>query len=208
MSRPHFNNHYLYPRLLRAALHFLFLILPVFLVVTSAFAANIEAVLDSTDGSSSFVVQDSAAAPTAGIDSTGNMTLKGCLRLNGTLTKCTSPQSLVVDGNIGIGTAVPRAGLDVAGDVHAGGVYYAGTVAGTRLGTDNALRPSMASGYLNILGGAGNARISLGDADIHFGAGDGTEKMTLTAAGNVGIGSSAPGGKFEVSGGAARIVNG
>ena len=159
--------------------------------VPSASAADIEAVLDSSNGSSSFVVQDSNASPNtvAGVDSLGNMH---------------------VVGNLGVGSTSPRLGLDVDTSIYAGTVYYVGTAAvpGTKLGTDNALRPTMAAGYLNLLGGSGNSRISLGGDGIHFAAGDALEKVTITTAGNVGIGSVAPGTKLDVLGGVARVLNG
>ncbi len=158
---------------------------------SSALADNIEAVLDSSNGSSSFVVEDANVVPNtvAGVDSLGNMH---------------------VVGNLGVGSTSPRLGLDVDTSVYAGNAYYVGTAAapGTKLGTDNALRPTMASGYLNLLGGSGNSRVSLGGDGIHFAAGDGLEKVAITTTGNVGIGSVTPGAKLDVLGGVARVLNG
>ncbi|MBF0331322.1 MAG: hypothetical protein HQL17_05235, partial [Candidatus Omnitrophica bacterium] len=135
-----------------------------FLASFSASAADIQAVLDSNNGTSSFVVQSSTPATVGAISSSGHLTL---------------------NGNIGLGVG-----------------------AGALLGVDNALRPTAASGYLNLLGGAGNARISISDTDIHFATGDATEKVIINNNGNVGINSAAPGAKLDVTGGAARILSG
>ena len=126
MTRPPFKKEYFLTRIKRALFLSLF-ILPVAALLFSSvvFAANIEAVLDSTGGASSFVVQDSTgvANPVATIDSAGKMAIKKCLRINGSLAACTQDLSLIVDGNVGIGSSDPRARLDIAGSLYASGNY-------------------------------------------------------------------------------------
>ncbi len=51
-----------------------------------AHAADIQAVLDSDDGSSKFVFQDSNASTVASIDSNGNLVVNGTARIEGALT--------------------------------------------------------------------------------------------------------------------------
>lgn len=102
--------------------------------------------------------------------------------------------------NVGIGITAPDYNLDVSSDIRARGVYRVGTGAGTFLGTDNALHPAAASGYLNLLGGAGNARISLGDSVIGITLAGGAEKIRINSDGNIGIGTTNPTEALEVSG--------
>ena len=74
---------------------------------THLMAADIEAVLDSTDGSSSFVVQDSTPTTMGAVDSDGNMVIKGGMRLDSAGVECTTAENLIVDGSVGIGTTSP-----------------------------------------------------------------------------------------------------
>lgn len=76
-------------------------------------AADIEAVLDSSDGSSAFVTKDSTSAIQALIDSDGNMVIKGGLRLDSSGTKYTTAENLIVDGKIGIGNTNPSPLLQI-----------------------------------------------------------------------------------------------
>ena len=52
------------------------------IMVEPLHAANIEAILDSADGSSVFAIQDSGAVEVSHIDSDGNSNFKGCLRID------------------------------------------------------------------------------------------------------------------------------
>ncbi len=79
-------------------------------------AADIEAVLDDAAGASAFSVKDSGSAEGAHIDSDGNMTIKGGLRLDASGVECTTAENLIVDGDVGIGTTSPYANLHVYGD--------------------------------------------------------------------------------------------
>ena len=120
MTRSPFKKEHFLTRMKRVISLSLF-ILPVVILSFScvSYAANIEAVLDSVGGGSSFVVQDStgAANPVASVDSAGKMSVKECLRINGSLAACTQNLSLIVDGNIGIGTVEPGYKLEVNGEI-------------------------------------------------------------------------------------------
>ncbi len=76
-------------------------------------ALNIEAVLDSTDGSSVFAVQDSATAEVLHIDSDGNVNAKGCMRIDLGGAECVDAEGLIVDGTIGIGVTTASTKLHI-----------------------------------------------------------------------------------------------
>ena len=78
-------------------------------------AADIEAVTDSTDGSSGFSIRNSASVEQAHIDSIGNIAARGCIRIDSGLVECSETEGLVVDGNIGLGTVNPLGKLQVVG---------------------------------------------------------------------------------------------
>ena len=69
----------------------------------------------TVQGDSVFSVKDSNSVERARLDSNGNMVIKGGLRLNSAGIKNTTPETLIVDGNVGIGTTSPTTKLDVAG---------------------------------------------------------------------------------------------
>ncbi|VAX35113.1 hypothetical protein MNBD_UNCLBAC01-2106, partial [hydrothermal vent metagenome] len=96
-------------------------------------AANMEAVLDSADGSSTFVVQDSSTTEVMHIDSDGNIVTKGCIRIDSGGAECTTAENLIVDGNVGIGISTPTGALQVVGDemrIGVGGTVNTATGAG------------------------------------------------------------------------------
>jgi len=89
---------------------FLAILLTALLILDAnkAKAADVEAVLDSADGSSAFTVKDSASTIQGLIDSDGNMVIKGGLRLDSAGTKCTTAENLIVDGKIGVANSNPN----------------------------------------------------------------------------------------------------
>jgi hypothetical protein len=82
-----------------------------------SFAANMDVILDSTNGSSAMVVRDSTTAEVTSIDSDGNVLVKGGMRVSASGTKITTANNLIVDGKMGIGTASPGSSLEVNGDL-------------------------------------------------------------------------------------------
>ena len=101
-------------------------------------------------------------------------------------------------GNVGIGTTSPGAKLDVQG---AGSVNIRARSTDTTGSTIGYLSAEHSSGSsLQIRAGVGYTYlVSTGASDpLLFGAG-GTEKMRILSGGNVGIGTTAPGTKLEVS---------
>jgi len=113
-------------------------------------------------------------------------------------------------GNVGIGTSAPANKLDVIVDAGAG--IRVSSVSGqsniflAQAGTTN--------GYINASGGGGtdlnvyanrNLQLRGTDAVIFFAA-QTTERMRIDSAGNVGIGTSAPGDKLEIGGAGAGII--
>lgn len=104
--------------------------------------------------------------------------------------------------------------VDVHGDIRAREAFKVGTGAGTAYGNDNLIRPASPSAFLNIKGGAGRAKVLLGNDDVNisggtgsvvfrYGAGasdGGVEAMRVDSSGRVGIGTSSPDHDFDVKG--------
>ncbi|UCG35639.1 MAG: hypothetical protein JSW17_02250 [Candidatus Omnitrophota bacterium] len=84
-----------------------------FFFVVPARAGDVEVELNSSNGSTAFEVMDSTSAVQAQIDSDGNMVIRGGLRLDSGGAEHTTPEQLIVDDRIGIGTTSPDANLDV-----------------------------------------------------------------------------------------------
>lgn len=109
-----------------------------FIVGSRAQAADVEVILDSSDGSSAFVAKDSGSVGKAFIDSDGNMVVTGGLRLDSSGVENTAAEDLVVDGSVGIGVTDPSAALHLkAGSASAGTAPFKFT-GGTNLGTPEA----------------------------------------------------------------------
>ncbi|MBF0595123.1 MAG: hypothetical protein HQL22_09155, partial [Candidatus Omnitrophica bacterium] len=170
-------------RALRVLLISFLFLFPALLIGTSfpssvfAASSDIQAVLDSTDGTSSFAIQNSVSVDQVKITSQGKI-------------------------GVGANRLTPTFQVDVSGTVAADSEFRVGTTAGSMFGSNNDLRPRVTSGYLNLLSGAGNAGISLSDTRIHFAAGGTSEKMTLDENGNLGIGTISPSTSLDVRGGA------
>jgi hypothetical protein len=136
----------------------------------------------------------------------GNITVSGGYwTQNGTILSYTA-------GNVGIGTTSPGYSLDVTGSVRSGqylmvgvnGVNIDGT-GGMYKGGGSVLRGSY---YFDSAtsGGAIPLRLSSGDSSTYSGGyvgfnTDGVERLRITSAGNVGIGTTSPQDKLDIVGG-------
>ena len=116
-----------------------------------------------------------------------------------------------ISGKVGIGTTTPAAQLGVAGNVYITGTLNTGTIipngpyttnlSAFDLGATGSRWNAVWAGAYNI----GTSTFSLkSDANSNLGiftaaSGGGTQALTVTSAGNVGIGSSTPFGKFAVN---------
>lgn len=95
----------------------LFFIL-LFIVCLFCNGADILGFLDSSDGSSSFVISDSAASSVTVIDSDGNLSCRGGMRLDSAGVKCVTAETLISDKSIGIGTTTTLYALDVVSSLN------------------------------------------------------------------------------------------
>ncbi|MFH1683740.1 MAG: hypothetical protein ABIA67_02525, partial [Candidatus Margulisiibacteriota bacterium] len=106
----------------------LFLVLVLGVMVGVVAAADVEVKLDSDDGTSAFILEDSSETKVATMDSNGN---------------------LYVSGKVGIGTKSPAGALDIVGDMNITGTVGSstqviapqflkgGSAAGMKLGQEN-----------------------------------------------------------------------
>ncbi len=167
---------------------FLAFLLFSFLVFPSVVeAADIEAVTDSTDGSSAFAVKNSSSVEQAHIDSTGNLVAKGCVRVDSGLVECSETEGLIVDGNVGLGTVNPLSKLQVVGGL-------------TRFGLAGTINNVSGTGEVYVQSNLEVDGIIYGDASGLFnlpaGAGGwtdgGTNVYTTITTDAVGIGTTTP----------------
>ncbi|MBL8013277.1 MAG: hypothetical protein JNN05_05465, partial [Candidatus Omnitrophica bacterium] len=147
----------------------------------TVFAADIEAVTDSADGSSAFTVKSSANVVQTSVDSTGNLVTKGCVRIDNGLIECSDAESLIVDGSIGLGTVNPLSKLQVSGGL-------------SRFGL---------AGSVDFASGTGDVYVqnNMEVDNVFFG-------NKVLASGNVGIGTTSPQAVFQMVGGDALIGTG
>jgi len=104
-----------------------------------AYADDAEAILDSSTGTSAFVIKDSAPVAMGWVDSDGNMVIKGGMRIDSAGVECTTAENLVVDGNMSIGTGTgPSEDLEINGNIilDGGGNLGASTTNGLIVASD------------------------------------------------------------------------
>ncbi|HAT71638.1 MAG TPA: hypothetical protein DCS63_02350 [Elusimicrobia bacterium] len=102
-----------------------------FFAANYAFAEDAEVKLNSNDGSTGFIIQDKDAATVFGTDSDGNTVIKGTAAVTGSAFSVGVSTLVVRSGNVGIGTAMPAATLDVNGGVRVGNFTTAARPAAT-----------------------------------------------------------------------------
>jgi len=117
-------------------------------------------------------------------------------------------------GNVGIGTVTPTHPLTVSGIANVTNALYMGTGTGSSMGDDNLVRPLSTNAFLNLKGGTGASKISIGNSILNLVSGSdsivfrtaattatssGTEVMRITQGGNVGIGTTTPSAKLQIT---------
>lgn len=138
-------------------------------------------------------------------------------------TSATERMTIAAGGNVGIGATVPTNKLHVTAASNP--VKFEGLVATANpatdrvvvVGTDGVLKTSspISTNYWGLTGNGGTSRstnyIGTSDANDLVVRTNATERMTVTAAGNIGVGTTAPTTKLHVSSAgspAVRIVDG
>jgi len=113
---------------------------------------------------------------------------------------------LYVNGNVGIGTTGPSQKLDVVGSIEQdGGTYTATLSSGSTLTGSNHLILNAATSYLRLATANGQMYFRAG-AGHRFQNGDGTSDwMKIDTSGNVGIGTTEPAEKLEISSGNIKL---
>lgn len=118
----------------------------------------------------------------------------------------TNGNSYFNGGNVGIGTTSPDAKLEIKTDGEANSfiklnsTYGTGNIYGLKTNGGN----SDVLAIMDIT--AGNRLAAIGQSEISFATG-GTTRLLINSSGNVGIGTTSPGQKLQVSGGNV-IING
>ena len=103
-------------------------------------------------------------------------------------------------GNVGIATTAPSYKLDVNGTIR-GGTSYRTSIDGNGSGAYISFGSANDIDSLGIIGAYGGLfNISSGNGDISFQFNN-TERMRITTAGNVGIGTTSPSEKLQINGG-------
>jgi len=148
----------------------------------------------SFNGSANISLNNNAITNGAGYTTntgttTGSGTSNYISKWSGTTSQA---NSLIYDNgtNVGIGTTSPTSKLEVVGDIKASGLYYNST-SGGELRLDNSYG-----------GGIGYYADQNGHNFYTWGSTGWANKMAITDAGNVGIGTTSPSQKLEVNGNA------
>jgi hypothetical protein len=170
------------------------------LQVNGAIAAGAELGVSYYIATDSAIRNDASAGNTMYFDSgVGGGSTTGDFQFRSTASFTTRMMIRGSDGNVGIGTSAPDRKLDVQGS---GSITVRSRSTDTSGATVGILAAEHASGssLQNRAGVGYTAIISTGAADPLILSTNSTEHMRITSAGNVGIGTTSPGARLEVSG--------
>ncbi|MDD5091765.1 MAG: hypothetical protein PHQ23_12730 [Candidatus Wallbacteria bacterium] len=194
-------------------------------------AADFEAILDSSNGTSGFLIKDALSIPQFNLDSNGNMVITGGLRLDTSGVKNTSAETLVVDGKVFINApnpAVNRSLVVNSAFLNAIPAMFVEKVSQTtgawsaievNCETDLDALDGFGSRILFTLSDNTASQKTLGEigavrngadnsGDLVFQTstlGASNTRMTIKTDGKVGIGTSNPTAKLQVAGGESAL---
>jgi hypothetical protein len=198
-------------------LPFVFSILFISIFPSIVRAADIQAQLDSSNGSSGLSVQNSSSAQVARIDSNGNLTAQGNVGVGTSTTQTllyVSPQG-IAPTYVGIGDAYIQNNLEVDGTAYFSNVQVDGmlTATGLHFSGQQSLDSLTVAGNTFLATTSGNVGIgtvsSASELTVNGGVSVGSSlsyRTTLAPAnglmvqGNVGVGSQAPGQALDING--------
>ncbi len=208
----------------RVSVVILFFCLTSCLFVVPLFAEDAEIKLNSANGTTGMIIQDSDSTQVLRADSDGNLVIKGTMTVFGLASV---PQFVINSaGNLGIGTPEPfDRTLNVNGGMRLfeNGTYNGGLLYGFNTGNNIAsftFRDKTNLNYNDVLMESkswyflydGNQRIGLvinssGTVKLAENSypGSGMYTMIVSSSGNVGIGTTSPGAKLEVVGGSITV---
>jgi dipeptidyl aminopeptidase/acylaminoacyl peptidase len=117
-------------------------------------------------------------------------------------TDGTERMRIAATGNVGIGTTTPDARLDVEGNVRAGSDNLSGnySVALRSGGSDSTSLGRYSTGIGEVRHNGGTFQVVVGDANALSLTTDNTERMRITATGNVGINEASADYRLDVNG--------
>lgn len=179
-------------------------------VLTNATGLPAASVLAGSLGTGAYVMDTSLTVPLINGSSAAN----GDITINGTssATKTTSYVILqATGGNVGIGTTAPGGNLHIQTAATNGTIVRAVLVQNNGAGTNTGT--SIELGYGQTAESGGTAGLNgyydgTGPALGLFSGGSKTQYVTLTSAGNVGIGTTNPGARLDVLGTTRHVLIG